>query len=139
MGEERFGPWLRRQLERREGLTQTEFARRAGVSGGTVSDWLRGRRRPHADLADRIADALGADLDEVLALLGVRPREAPRSDDEARARVVALLGRVDLGRYGRAETLEDMLRGWIRFDREQRGDGDDGAEPRAGAGAQSPP
>src|SRR5688572_16376881 len=111
-----FGIWLRRQLARRDGMPQAQFARRAGVSPGTVSDWINGHRKPKAELADRIADALGVDTDEVLALLGVRPAEPPSPADEPRGRIVALVNRVRLTE-DRVVGLEGTLRGWIEFDR----------------------
>jgi transcriptional regulator with XRE-family HTH domain len=68
-----FGVWLERQLRSRE-LTQSEFARRTEVRQGMVSNWITGKRIPDPGSCDRIADALGLPIDEVLIQAGHRPR-----------------------------------------------------------------
>lgn len=113
-----IGAWIARQLERRE-WTAAELSRRLGVSSGRVSEWTTGKSRPTSASCLRLADVFDADPDEVLALAGHRVALAPIDPDEARGRVVALLRRVDLDRHGRAEQLETLLRGWIRYDRDQ--------------------
>jgi transcriptional regulator with XRE-family HTH domain len=52
-----------------------------------VSRWLHGRRPDPASL-ERVAEALGADLDALLTLAGHRPR-SPRDDDPRVASLVA--------------------------------------------------
>lgn len=72
MTDDTFGAWLRVQIKRR-GLTQTEFAERAGTVQSVVSRWIRGERLPDTDSCDRIADALGVHIDEVLVRASHRP------------------------------------------------------------------
>src|SRR5690242_15637061 len=64
-----FGAWSQRQLERRE-WTQSDLSRRSGISHGRISDWVRDVRLPNPDSCDKLADALGIELDEVLARAG---------------------------------------------------------------------
>ncbi len=68
-----FGTWLKRQLMRQEGMNQSDLARKVGTSPGLVSDWLRDVRIPSPESCDKIADALGLDIDEVLVRAGHRP------------------------------------------------------------------
>lgn len=75
--------WLRRQLQRRE-MRQADLARRVGTSPGTVSSWVNGQRVPDPASCDRIADALGVDVDEVLMLAGHRPRIEEEESQEVR-------------------------------------------------------
>lgn len=68
-----FGVWFEQQLKSRE-MNQSEFARKLGVKQGMVSNWIRGARIPDPGSCDRIADALGLSIDEVLIQAGHRPR-----------------------------------------------------------------
>lgn len=117
--ENTFGPWLRRQLARRE-MKQADFARRAGASPGMVSGWINCKRLPNHESADRIADALAVDRDDVLALVGIRPSDGLAPPDDQVTRIVSLLKRVDLDVGHRGDGLEDMLRRWIELDRKDR-------------------
>jgi transcriptional regulator with XRE-family HTH domain len=87
-----FGGWLRTQLERR-GWSRHYFAQSAGIITSTVYKWTNNEQRPSPKHCVIIADALGVDLDLVLAAAGHRLR-----DDVApgvvRAEIAALLGRV---------------------------------------------
>ncbi|MFJ1581706.1 helix-turn-helix transcriptional regulator [Streptomyces sp. NPDC088197] len=58
---EEFGPWLARQL-RRLGTSQTDFAKRIGVTRAAVSAWVTGRAKPRVELFPKIADELGVDV-----------------------------------------------------------------------------
>lgn len=49
----------------RAGLTQTELAKRAGLAAPSLSRIETGRSAGHGATKVRIADALGADLDDV--------------------------------------------------------------------------
>jgi transcriptional regulator with XRE-family HTH domain len=74
---------------RRRDWRQADFARAAGVDVSMVSRWLHGRRPDPASL-ERVAGALGVDIDMLLTLAGHRPR-SPRDDDP---RVAALIAKV---------------------------------------------
>ncbi len=83
-----FGAWLRQELQRRE-WRQADFARATEIDVSMISRWLQGRRPDPASL-ERVAVALGVDLDALLTLAGHRPR-SPRDDDP---RVAALVAKV---------------------------------------------
>ncbi|WAL72569.1 helix-turn-helix transcriptional regulator [Kitasatospora sp. YST-16] len=58
---EDFGPWLGRQLRRRE-MTQAELATLVGVTRAAVSAWITGRAQPRPDTVRQIANAFETDL-----------------------------------------------------------------------------
>ncbi|MFJ7249144.1 helix-turn-helix domain-containing protein [Kitasatospora sp. NPDC098652] len=58
---EDFGPWLGRQLRRRD-MTQAELATAVGVTRAAVSAWITGRATPRPETVRLIADAFGTDL-----------------------------------------------------------------------------
>ena len=86
-----FGEWVREEMRRRE-WRQADFARATDVDVSMVSRWLHGRRPDPASL-ERVALALGADLDALLTLAGHRPR-SPRDDDPQVASLVAKVRQV---------------------------------------------
>jgi transcriptional regulator with XRE-family HTH domain len=87
-----FGLWVREELRRRE-WRQADFARAAGIDVSMVSRWLHGRRPDPASL-ERVAAALGVDLDLLLTLAGHRP-PAPRDDEPRTAMLVAKVRQID--------------------------------------------
>jgi len=50
-------------LRRARGLSQTELAKRAGISIDSLRNWEQGRVLPRIDAAHRLARALGVSLD----------------------------------------------------------------------------
>lgn len=72
MGEQSFGEWLLWELNRRD-WSQSDFVRRAGLSGGVVSNWINGDRRPKYESCLKIARALGVDPDLVVTKAGRMP------------------------------------------------------------------
>ncbi|MBW8059102.1 MAG: helix-turn-helix transcriptional regulator [Solirubrobacterales bacterium] len=50
------------EIWRRSGLSQAELARRAGLPRSVLNVYVRGRRRPRADVLMRIAAAAGMEL-----------------------------------------------------------------------------
>lgn len=58
---EEFGPWLGRQLRRRE-MTQAELAAQLKMTRAAVSAWITGRAQPRADVVREIAAILGTDI-----------------------------------------------------------------------------
>ena len=83
-----YREWMLEEMRRRE-WRQADFARAAGIDVSMVSRWLHGRRPDPASL-ERVATALGVDLDALFTLAGHRPR-TPRDDDP---RVAALVAKV---------------------------------------------
>lgn len=108
-----FNAWFAYQLKRRD-MNQTEFAERAGIAPGVVSNWVTGRRKPTIESATRIADALDVDVATVLARLGADVDTG--TDDERLAAITGMLRRARLtpDRYA---TIEAILSGWLRTDR----------------------
>ncbi len=87
-----YSEWMLAEMRRRE-WRQADFARAAGLDVSMVSRWLRGRRPDPASL-ERVAVALGEDLDVLLTLAGYRPR-SPRDDDPRAATLVAKVRQVN--------------------------------------------
>lgn len=86
-----YSAWLREEMGRRA-WRQADFARATDIDVSMVSRWLQGRRPDPASL-ERVAEALGADLDALLTLAGHRPR-SPRDDDPRTASLVAKIRHV---------------------------------------------
>lgn len=61
MDGEEFGPWLGRQLRRRE-MSQAELAQRLGLTRAAVSAWITGRAQPRTDIVREIAAVLETDV-----------------------------------------------------------------------------
>lgn len=101
---EPFPKWLKRQLERRE-WRQVDLAKRADISTTSVSHYLNGNRIPDPVTCDRIADALGADRDLVLALAGHRPPVDPIDPNDP---AMVISGRARRVRWTR-ERLDSIL------------------------------
>jgi len=59
-----FGEWLAEAIEQ-AGLKRSEFARKAGVTRGTVTNWIRAGEKPGADTLKRIAVGLGVRVEIV--------------------------------------------------------------------------
>lgn len=118
---EEFAAFVRSELRRREWV-QSDLARRAGVPTGSLTRWLNGTRRPKPESVLRLADALNADPDAVLAMVGHREEVEPASPDEL-SRVHAMLRRIDLSKADRLNTLEAILNLWIDSDRRRSADG----------------
>lgn len=70
---------------RSSGLRQAELARRAGMPRSVLNAYVRGARRPRADVLMRVAAAAGMDL-------RLAPREPPVDPVEAGRRLVQVLG-----------------------------------------------
>ncbi len=108
-GEPSFPEWLREEMRRRE-WRQADFARTAGLDVSMVSRWLHGRRPDPASL-ERIAAALGVDLDVLLTVAGHR-RHSPRDDDPRVASLIAKVRQVQwtAERFLIVDALLDDLR-----------------------------
>ncbi|MFE1411674.1 caspase family protein [Streptomyces sp. NPDC058746] len=55
--DDRFGPWLARQL-RRSGLTQSDLAMELGLTRAAVSAWVTGRAEPRSEVRRQVAKVL---------------------------------------------------------------------------------
>ena len=107
--------WIKQQLQRRD-WTAADLARRTGVGTGRISEWMSGLRRPSPNSCTILADAFGAEPDDVLVIAGYRA--APESFDPAdpRRQIISLLRRVNLT-PDRARTLVAILETYLETDR----------------------
>ena len=112
-----FLAWIRPQMARRE-WNGADLARRLGKPAGTVARWLRGERRPDPRSCDLLADVFNADVDELLSLVGHRPKDDRREPNGEYARFAAMLKKVDLASRGKG--LESLLNAWIEEDKPKR-------------------
>jgi transcriptional regulator with XRE-family HTH domain len=104
MNDEYFSPWLRHQLQRRE-WTPADFARRLNASEGTVSHWLRGERLPRPSSVDRIAEALGLPLEDVMRRAGYLPPEQRSPDDAYKDEIKALIDGIPVSVLGPVKVM----------------------------------
>ncbi len=95
-----FRLWLAEQLRVR-GWSRSEAARRFAVDASAVSRWLNGDRIPSPDAADRIADALNADVDLVLTLLGHRPPVFEIDPNSPEGKLLPYIRAVDWSKHQR--------------------------------------
>lgn len=142
-----FADWLNEQLGER-GWGYNELARRAGVSGGSISNIMNLRKNPGYDVCMGIAKALGEAPETVLRLAGLLPPLPPavegeqevmrlfrRLSDEARGVIVAtmrnLLGMAAPTRYPalgesrepyRKPTVRELCELAAELTREERGE-----------------
>ena len=82
----------------RAGLTQEQLAERAGVTVNTISGIELGRHSPRGRTLFKLADALGADVTELLEDAHPKKEKAPASD------YVNEAGGVSQFRTGRSHT-----------------------------------
>ena len=76
-----FSVWLQEQIDRL-GISQSEFARRAGISRQAISNYINGQRmNPDGDTLEAIARALKLPPETVFRAAGLLP---PVSEDEAK-------------------------------------------------------
>ena len=108
-----IGAWIRHELAHRD-WTAADLARRLGVSSGRISEWSSGRYTPSPASCLRLAEVFAADPDRVLALAG--HRAAPPAPEDAKARLIALIQRVDMSPTQIAG-LEAMLTAWAETPR----------------------
>lgn len=55
-----------RRLRRELDISQVDFAKKLGVTQGTVSQWEKGRSYPRSSMLPKIAAVLGCTVDELL-------------------------------------------------------------------------
>ncbi|MCC9307747.1 helix-turn-helix domain-containing protein [Kitasatospora sp. RB6PN24] len=91
-GTETLPQLIRRVQDARPELTQTEIARRAGVSVAAVNTWVNGARMPSRKSCDKLADALSEPRERVFAAANRRV-PGPLAPD-AEERILALYRRL---------------------------------------------
>jgi repressor LexA len=64
---------LRRIMQER-GISQADIVAKLGVTASTVSDWVNGKKYPRVDTMQRIADAIGVEMDDLRS-------DRPRTDN----------------------------------------------------------
>lgn len=64
------------RIRKEHGFTQVELAQKAGTIQAVISDYERGRVRPHAAMLGQLAQALGVTADELLGIAPAPPQKA---------------------------------------------------------------
>ena len=94
-----------KQLRKEKGLTQIEFAKAIGVSGGTVAMWETGKRRPSFEMLNVLTDFFDRSLDYILGTSDVPyPEKLTESQIET------------LGNWMIQEEYEDVIRKYSLLD-----------------------
>jgi len=78
MQETAFSEWLNNQLSDR-GWSQSEAARRSGMSASAIQQVANGITKPGPRLCSGLARAFGLSTEEVYRLAGLLPRRVPAS------------------------------------------------------------
>lgn len=112
---DRFDEWFRDALASRE-MSQSDFARRSGISTSLVSNWFNGQRIPTLLSAKAIANALNVPIELVLGRLGLDPRNQIPPGLE---RVWGLITTTEMT-PDRIAGLEATLQAWADMDRRRR-------------------
>ena len=112
-----FTLWLGEMLRQAE-LSQSEFARRAGLGGpAVVSRWLSGEAKPSIEMCRRIAAALQVDIDFVLEKAGYRPVAFVGETSERGGLLAAMAKRINWDDETRYATVYRILRSYQEEDR----------------------
>lgn len=107
-----FAHWFSGELRDRR-MSQSEFARRAGVSSAIVSNWALGTRLPSIQSAQAIAAAFDLEVTVVLAKLGLALLP---DGDPSRERILGMVGAMRVT-PDREATLAALLQMWAEQDR----------------------
>lgn len=103
-----FGEWLDRQLSER-GWSQSELARRGGVSASGVQQVVAGITRPGPKICRAVAVAFGISPEEVFRLANLMPQR-PQAVRDQRRIVYEVNGEERLLALWRALSVEDQGR-----------------------------
>lgn len=108
---EGFPKWLRERLEER-GWTQSDLARRTGVSHSIISRWGTENQDPGARSLVRLAEALDLPVTEVLIGAGILEQEP-----EADPRLLEVWGKMKRMRLTQAryEALNQLVDLFLRY------------------------
>lgn len=93
-----------KQLRKRDGLSQTEFAKKFNISTGTIGNWETGAREPDASTMMKIAKFFNVTVDYLLGETD-NPGKPMRTTDDVK---VALFG-------GDGEVTDEMWDEVVRF------------------------
>lgn len=114
------GTWAALVTETRErtGMTKSELARRLKIDRGTVHRWETGKNRPEdAATVHAFAELFGLDVDEVLAVAGLRigapPAGRPVSEPPLDPDLLIIMRRLNDPMATEAEKA--TLRGTLRY------------------------
>lgn len=94
-----------KELRRRSGLNQTEFAKKIGVTQGAISLWEGGRTRPNAEQLKAISDVFGVSIESIIS--DKRPSPPARPRHAAAPIRVPVLGSIPAGIP--MEAIEDII------------------------------
>jgi transcriptional regulator with XRE-family HTH domain len=92
-------------------MSEADFVRASGISSSTVSQWATGKRTPGGKSCERIAEALGISVDEVLEAADIRPPDEELTPDDPRRNLIAKVKRVKWNAERQA-TIEALLDLW---------------------------
>lgn len=81
----KFGTWILRELDRR-GWSQSEAARRGGISSTSISMVISGKMNPEIKFYRGVSRAFNLPLEDVLRQAGVLPAEPPLTINDRRMR-----------------------------------------------------
>ena len=94
------------------GLTQTELAKRAGVTARTIQNYELGNRKPaNMEVIQKIADALGTTTEYLLGSSGTYVVEAHEKGGSKAARDIDELVSEVTGMFAGGELSEDAIEG----------------------------
>lgn len=99
-----------KQLRRKRGITQIQFAQDFNISKGTIGMWETGRREPDFETATRIADYFHVSMDHLLGRDEKKP--APENGGGLSPELEALIKRIPDDRMPEVER-------YLRFQAEQ--------------------
>jgi transcriptional regulator with XRE-family HTH domain len=77
-------------LRKERGFTQVELAHKLDVIQAIISDYERGRLRPHPDMLVRLATTLQVSTDELLGIAVVKATNGARVDRRIQRRMEAI-------------------------------------------------
>ena len=99
---ETFGEWLSKEMTR-QGMNQSQLARRAGISRSTIKRIIDGERGIGRTSLGKIARALDLPPQELLRRTGYLPMERVTEKDTTLARLVVVLSELP------DEDVEELL------------------------------
>lgn len=107
-GRTEFAEWLDNERIQR-GWNKSELARRVGKLPSVVSRWLTAEWGPDATSCLNIANALGVDIDFVLALAGHETRARHPESTNAR-QLASMIPYIDWAKPSRYSTISGLFR-----------------------------